>query len=100
MKPARFHPEAEAELIAAIAFYQGRRDGLGIDLQDEVERTVEQIRRNPEMFPERGAPSLRKCPIQRFPYNVFYLELDAEIWIAAVAHQSRKPGYWSGRSPS
>ncbi len=100
MKPARFHPEAEAELIAAVAYYEGQRPGLGVDLRQEVEAAVATIRQNPQLFPERAADGLRKCPVRRFPYAVCYMELDAEIWIAAVAHRKRRPGYWAGRSPT
>jgi hypothetical protein len=25
--------------------------------------------------------------------------MDDAIWIPAVAHQRRRPGYWSGRAP-
>ena len=41
----------------------------------------------------------RKCSLKQFPYAVYYLELDHCVWIAAVAHQKRKPGYWSQRRP-
>ena len=27
------------------------------------------------------------------------VELEQSIWIAAIAHQKRRPGYWSGRVP-
>jgi hypothetical protein len=33
-------------------------------------------------------------------YTIYYVELDQTIWIAAVAHQKRRPGYWSDRSPA
>ncbi len=100
MKPVRFHPEAEAELTAAVAYYEGQRMRLGVDLRQEVEAAVGLIRQNPQLFPARGADALRKCPVRRFPYAVYYLELDAEIWIGAVAHRSRRPGYWVGRTPT
>ena len=36
----------------------------------------------------------RKFHLTRFPYNIIYRE-DAEIiYVIAVAHHSRKPGYW------
>jgi hypothetical protein len=42
---------------------------------------------------------LRKCFVRRFSYTIFYLELAEQIWIAAVAHQRRRPGYWRNRMP-
>jgi hypothetical protein len=36
-------------------------------------------------------------PLRRFPYSIVYLLLPEEIRVLAIAHQRRKPGYWSGR---
>jgi toxin ParE1/3/4 len=99
VKPIRFHPEAEAELTAAIAYYEGERNGLGVDFRKNVEDVTGRIRRTPQLFPARPADGYRKCPIKRFPYVVYYLDLDDEVWIAAVVHQHRRPGYWKNRSP-
>jgi hypothetical protein len=41
--------------------------------------------------------STRKVRLRRFPYLIYYVELDDSLWIAAVAHQKRRPGYWSHR---
>ena len=99
MKPVVFHPDAEAELDAAMAYYENQRPGLGLDLQAEVERSIGRIRRIPRLFPLHDEKGLRKSPVRRFPYVIFYLELDDRIWIAAVAHQRRRPGYWGHRTP-
>jgi len=39
----------------------------------------------------------RRYVVQRFPFNIHYLELADYIWIVAFAHGSRKPGYWRNR---
>lgn len=98
MKPVIFHDEANAELQGAIAFYEALRQGLGRDLLREVEKAVVQIQRNPGMF-SIHREDIRKCIVRRFPYTIFFQELDDAIWIAAVAHQKRRPDYWSGRVP-
>jgi hypothetical protein len=36
---------------------------------------------------------------QTIPVTVFFLELDEAIWIAAIAHDKRKPDYWVLREP-
>jgi hypothetical protein len=43
VKPARFHPEAEAELTAAIAYYEAQRTGLGASLLRAVEAATRLI---------------------------------------------------------
>ncbi len=36
-------------------------------------------------------------PLSRFPYAVIYKENSTMIWILAVAHGHRRPGYWKER---
>lgn len=99
MKPVVFHAEAEAEFRAAIRYYDEERAGLGAEFQEEIEQAVDQIVRMPGAFSPYGEEGLRKYVVRRFPYSVFYLELDEMIWIAAVAHQRRLPRYWVHRHP-
>jgi toxin ParE1/3/4 len=37
--------------------------------------------------------------VNRFPYLVFYDESDEDIWVAAIAHERRRPDYWRNRKP-
>lgn len=97
MKPAVIHSEARAELDAAISFYESRAQGLGLDLQAKVEQAVRAIQSNPESWPPHKSSGFRKYFVERFPFTVFYLELPESIWIAAIAHASRRPGYWTKR---
>ncbi len=97
MKPAVIHSEARAELEAAISFYESRARGLGLDLQVKVESAVRAIQKSPESWPPHKRSGFRKYFVERFPFIVFYLELTECIWIVAVAHGSRRPGYWRQR---
>ncbi len=99
MKPLDYHPGAEADLDEGIAYYEGRKPGLGLEFQAEVEETTAQIQRSPKAFSLHGTEGLRKRVVQRFPYTVFYLEMEDRIWIAAVANQRRRPDYWADRRP-
>jgi toxin ParE1/3/4 len=94
VKPLICRPDARAELRAAVAYYEQQRPGLGRDVQREVERTINRIQQHPQSFPQHDEAGLRKCFVRRFPYTIFCLELTDQIWIAAVAHQRRRPGYW------
>jgi len=99
VKPATIHRDAEAEFDAGIAYYQRQRAGLGLHFRDEVGKMVEMIRRDPGRWPFYRGSGLRKSPLARSPYNVLYRELEDRSWIAAIAHQRRKPGYWARRTP-
>lgn len=39
-KPAIFHPDAEAEFLAAVAYYADKSDGLGGRFYQEIRRLV------------------------------------------------------------
>ena len=99
MKPVIFHAEAEKELVTASDYYEECRRGLGIEFEAAVQDAVRRIAVLPHACPPHGNAGLRKCLVRRFPYTLFFLERDSDVWIAAVAHQRRRPDYWSDRKP-
>ncbi len=90
-----FHPEAKAEFREAAAFYEKRRIGLGQEFFGEVRKIVDKIRRNP-LRCSFISPAYRCCRVKRFPYGIVYRVDDGEVFVAAVMHFKRKPGYWKG----
>lgn len=98
MKPVIFHPAAQDEVEKAAARYEGLRAGLGQEFRVEFEAALERIVQNPQLYGvELGA--FRACPLKRFPFTIFYVDLEDRLWLSAVAHQSRRPGYWARRRP-
>jgi len=92
----QFHSEAEAELSEAASFYESRLVGLGTSFSAEVKTSVGFIR----AYPDAGSPlgsKLRTVVIKRFPYSVIYRREEQIIYVVAVAHHRRRPGYWKGR---
>jgi toxin ParE1/3/4 len=53
-----FHPEAKAEFLAAIDYYEDREPSLGSDFAIEVHGTVENILSFPNAWPFTGIPDL------------------------------------------
>ena len=97
MKPIIIDRRARAELDKAIAWYEKQRQGLGLDLQAEVEKTLAKILENPLLGVPYKATGYRFRLAHRFPFVVYNLDLDDSIWVAAIAHSSRRPDYWSRR---
>jgi len=92
----QLHSEAEAELSEAALFYESRLAGLGSSFAAEVQASVGFIR----AYPDAGFPlgsKLRKIVIKRFPYSVIYRREDQNIYVVAIAHHRRRPGYWKSR---
>ena len=91
-----FHPEAEAELNAAIDWYEERQPGLGLDLAAEVLASIERALQLPEAWSEM-TPGIRRILTHRFPYGVLYAQDGMTLHVLAVMHLGRQPGYWKGR---
>jgi hypothetical protein len=91
-----FHPEAYQEMLESARFYEERSQGLGADFLAAVEETTYRIQELPEAGAiERGG--LRKRLVSGFPFSILYEPLQDNIFIVAVMHQHRRPGYWKKR---
>jgi toxin ParE1/3/4 len=67
-------------------------------LEDEIDAALEMILRFPEAAPQwRDRADRRVAILERFPFTVPYQIKAQEIVILALAHTSRRPGYWSRR---
>ena len=91
-----FHPEARLEYREAAAFYQTRRPGLGAAFSLQVEATIERRLERPERFRILEA-DVRTCRTRTFPYAILNTIESEFIFIIAVMHLRRKPGYFSVR---
>jgi len=97
MKRVVYHRLAASELIEASVFYEKRRFSLGENFLTAVDAARNKIIENPTRGrPERS--SLRSLKVRRFPYRLFYDEQPDRLWIIAVAHLARRPGYWVRRT--
>jgi toxin ParE1/3/4 len=97
VKPLLIHAEAEA--LSATAHYESSVEGLGRRFRLEFESALRRIQRLPHAFKAIDDRGTRRVRLHKFPYTIYYVELDDSIWIAAVAHQKRRPAYWSRREP-
>jgi toxin ParE2 len=91
------HEVAEAEYEAAVAWYKAIDESLAVDLRAEVVRVFSSIRQHPQMGEPTENENCRRRLLKRFPYKVIFYSDDAEILILALAHNSRRPGYWRNR---
>jgi toxin ParE1/3/4 len=91
-----FHPEAEQEFIETAARYELEIPGLGTRFGAEVNRVIELLLDNPKI----GAlidKEMRHFVLRRFPHSIIYAVVSESLYILAVAHGSREPGYWQLR---
>ena len=100
-KPVRLHPSARRELVEAGRWYARERDELATELRAEVAHALDEIGDRPEARPPApDAPAdidVRQAFLGRFPYRLVFLELEDVVFVLAVAHKRKRPGFWLGR---
>ena len=67
-----FLPEAKAELLDAVAYYEGELPGLGQRFWDEIDHHIEWIAENPRV-PRLRAGGYRRVNLSVFPYYLAYI---------------------------
>ena len=93
-----FHPGADEDFFAALRFYlESESAEVAQNFEAEIRRSLERLLRYPEIAPAIGRKGVRRMVLSGFPYNVHYVVAGDAIRVLAVAHQSRRPGYWIDR---
>jgi plasmid stabilization system protein ParE len=94
---AELHDEAAAEYDAAFDWYLQRSPDAALKFDFEVQRAMVQIIQAPQRWAV-GPHSTRRVLLRQFPFILIYRERPSGmIQIVAVAHTSRRPGYWKQR---
>jgi hypothetical protein len=96
-KPLHFHPQAEQEYLAALAWYRDRSPLTAFNFENAVEQAVGRIRETPRRWPIY-VEAFRKYTLRQFPFSIVYQEFSSELTVFAVAHGHRRPGYWKNRT--
>ena len=90
------HPEADEEFAAAVRYYTDIDPDLGVRFYRVIERLFVDVCANPERYREFDPPARRHFSSD-FPYGVIYIIRPEYVWIIAVMHMKRDPGYWRER---
>ena len=91
------HEEAAVEYDAAFDWYLERSPDAALKFDTEFDRAVAEIVQAPRRW-ANGPHHTRRFLLRKFPFILIYRERDViAIQVLAVAHTSRKPGYWKGR---
>ena len=91
-----YHKAVQQEVEQACEWYDERKDRLGDEFFQEVERVLGLIATNPDAFPL--APfGRRKARLKRFPYAICYRILADRVRILSVRHDKRHPLYGTRR---
>lgn len=85
-------PQAELEILEAAEYYEGEKDGLGLEFLDALEAAMTSLAGHPQFYfntaPEKAQ---RRFLLSRFPYLIIYEIRDDEVIVLAVRHAKQKP---------
>jgi toxin ParE1/3/4 len=91
-----FSSGALREVKEAAAYYEAEVEGLGRAFLGKLRDGISEIKE----FPHASRiiqGDFRRHLLSRFPHGIIYQMQGKTIFIAAVMHLKRKPGYWDNR---
>lgn len=94
MKPLFVEARAGQDIEKITEYYEECRSGLGIEFQFALKRAFLVVRRFPDAF---GWDMLTRCrtyKIKKFPHIIYYRHETDGIYVMAVVHEKRRPGFW------
>ncbi|MBK8569244.1 MAG: type II toxin-antitoxin system RelE/ParE family toxin [Nitrosomonadales bacterium] len=98
-KPVRvsLSAEAQADADAVVDWYIGEGAFIAAeDFTEELDGAIDLLNQFAALG-ESGMHHTRSLPLHGFPYSLIYRLRDDTARVIAVAHHSRRPGYWVGR---
>lgn len=91
-----FDKLARVELDDASEYYEFEVPCLGAQFREEVKNGIRRICEYPTAWAkEKG--DVRRYLLHKFPYKILYSMEKDHIYIIAIAHCHRRPGYWIDR---
>ena len=88
---------AKADVAEAVRWYEGQRRGLGQELRVELRACLALVEENPFLHAAL-LEEVRRAPLRRFPYGVYYFVQASTVEVLAILHNAREPAVWQSRS--
>jgi plasmid stabilization system protein ParE len=99
VRAVEIHPLAAREARAASSRYGRRNSAKALRFQAAVFAALQRLGAAAELGSPFGQ-HFRWMRAQKFPYPIYYEIRDPQpVLVYAVAHCSRRPGYWLRRRP-
>ena len=90
----RYHALARQDVLKILNYYeQEAGHQLAVKFFSELEHCIRRVANGPLSFPEI-AKGVRRCVLNRFPYQINYeIISSSEVKILVVKHQRRNPDF-------
>lgn len=87
---------AQRDFTGGLRWYRKRSDWAAESFAEEVNNAITRILQDPASN-RQIRPNVRTIRVKRYPYSLIYLIYPGTIIIVAIAHDKRRPGYWTRR---
>ena len=87
---------AKLDLKAAHEWYEQQLPNLGNEFLNSTELEFRILEENPEIY-QIIFLEIRRAPIRRFPFGLFYVIREKTVHVIAVYHTRRDPDGWKKR---
>lgn len=90
----RYHALARQDVLKILRYYEREANPeIAVKFFAELEHCIRRIAKNPNSFPEI-ANGVRRCLLNRFPYQINYEIISpSEVKALVVKHQRRNPDF-------
>jgi len=90
-------PAAEREFREAFLWYFDRSPLATDAFRTEVLDAIDALATDANTWP-KTEDGFHFRVLTRFPYTIYYDLTEDTVIVVAIAHQRRRPAYWSGRT--
>jgi plasmid stabilization system protein ParE len=88
--------EVASQILSASSYYEGIREGLGIELEQQIQATLDSITVNPNLFPTEFGP-VHRALISRFKKIIFYTVRGDSVVVVELRDARQEPPDWKER---
>jgi len=96
VKALRIHEGARREANQATVRYAERSLSAARRFRDELLAGFSSAAAFPLRYPSY-LHGTRRVLLKKFPYFIVFFDWQDEIYVVAIAHAKRRPGYWKKR---
>lgn len=92
----QFFEAAEQEVEAHREWYRKRSESAEAGFLRELDHAIDQVSEAPHQWPP-FLDGTHRYVFPKYPFSLVYFVEDDIVNVVAVAHESRRPGYWRNR---
>jgi toxin ParE1/3/4 len=96
MPPLKFFERAAEEIEEERRFYRDRSESAEAAFLLELDHAIQSVSEGPQRWSVH-IENTRRYIFPSFPFSLVYFIDQETVFVVALEHQSRRPGYWRER---